>query len=230
MLSKSQEKLIRSLHNKKGREKHGLCLVEGKKVIDMAKDFVVYTFGKDNSKKFKDLVTTDTPQNQAAVAKIPSYSIEDIKKHSVILVLDGIQDPGNLGSILRLCLGFDASLVLVETADPTNPKVIRSSVGAMFQVPWIEISRIEADEFIKSLSRPVYRLERLEKSNNIRKTEFENKIILIAGSEGQGIKLPIEGKSIAINHSNKLESLNVAHAIAIFLFFKNESLSKKLFK
>ena len=141
MLTNSQQKLIKSLHTKKGRQKTDLCLVEGKKNIELAADLIEYTFTKEDTPQFDKLVTTETPQDIAGVAKIPAYKLEDIKKHDCIVVLDNIQDPGNVGTILRLCLGFDAALILINSADPTSPKVIRSSAGAVFQTNWLKSTR-----------------------------------------------------------------------------------------
>jgi len=220
MLSKSQETLIRSLHTKKGRQKSGLCLVEGEKVIQTAGKAVQFRFSKKDSRHFDKLLTTETPQTQAAVANIPAFTMEDLQTKPVILVLDGVQDPGNVGSIFRLCLGFDASLLLIESADPTNTKVIRSSVGSMFQVPWLEIERKKAKKLIESMKRPIYRLEKVYTSKSLKSAlnkKMNQGIILIAGSEGQGIKLTVKGVSIVIPHEKTLESLNVGHALAIAL-------------
>lgn len=216
MLSKNQEKLIKSFHSKKGREKHGLCLVEGQKVIETAAEAVEYTFTRRDSDQFDKLITTETPQDIAGVARIPEWTIDDIKNKPTIIVLDGVQDPGNVGAILRLCLGFNASLVLIESADVTNPKVIRSSVGALFQVPWMKVERDDARQFILDLKRPIYRLEKTDESESFDR-DYEKEIILIAGSEGSGIKVDIKGTSIIIEHDEKLESLNVGHALAIVL-------------
>ncbi len=217
-LSKAQEKMIISLDDKKTRRELGLCLVEGEKVINTARDSVRYTFRKSENENFEKLVTTESPQDIAGVANIPSCTLDDVSSKNVIIVLDGVQDPGNIGTILRLCLGFDASLILIESADPTNSKVIRSSVGAMFRVPWIEVVR---DDFIKIasiLDRKIYRLEKRKNSKPLKNIEFENKIIVIAGSEGSGIKLDIDGTSIYVEHNEKLESLNVANALSILLY------------
>lgn len=221
MLSNSQEKLIRSLHTKKGREKSSLCLVEGVKVIKTANDAVEYTFSKKDTKDFDKLVTTETPQNIAAVASIPNWSLDDIKSHKAIIALDGVQDPGNVGAILRLCLGFDASLILIDSADVTSPKVIRSSVGAMFQVPWMHITAKESAKLLKDLNLPIYRLEKKKGATDIKKSKLKKPLILIAGSEGRGIQSKIKGTSIYIDHNDKLESLNVGHSIAMALFSLN---------
>lgn len=216
MLSQAEEKRIRSLHAKKGRKETGLCLVEGEKNIEAAGDAVEFTFTKEDSVRFEQLVTTDTPQEIAAVAKIPSFSRDDILEAKTIIVLDGVQDPGNVGTILRLCLAFNASLILIESADPASPKVIRSSAGALFHLPWMRMSRAEAHGFLTDLDRPIYRLEKNDASVSIDKMSKEP-IALIAGSEGQGIELTIPGESVAIAHDPRIESLNVGTALAIAL-------------
>jgi TrmH family RNA methyltransferase len=218
MLSNTQEKLIRSLSTKKGREKSGLCLVEGEKVIKTAGDAIEYTFTRNSTDNFDKLVTTETPQNLAAVAKIPNWSLDDIKSHKVIVALDGVQDPGNVGAILRLCLGFNASLILIDSADVTSPKVIRSSVGAMFQVPWMHVTSKESSKLLKDLNLPIYRLEKKKSAVDIKKAKLKKPLILMAGSEGRGIQSRIKGTSIFIDHDDALESLNVGHSLAIALY------------
>ena len=217
MLSKVQEKLIKQLHTKKGRAKHGLCLVEGSKSLATAGDAVEFTFGERDSTSFKDLVTTETPQDVAGVARVPEWGHDDIASAQTVVVLDGVQDPGNVGAIFRLCLGFGASLVLIESADPTNPKVVRSSAGALFDVPYVEYTKKEGLDYVSTLERPVYRLEKTDSSQDVVSLPQDTEIILIAGSEGNGITLPIKGASVSITHSKALESLNVTHALAIAL-------------
>jgi len=221
MLSNAQEKLIRSLATKKGREKSGLCLVEGEKVVKTAGDAIEYTFTNKDTSDFEKLVTTETPQNIAAVASIPKWTLNDIKSNKIIIVLDGVQDPGNVGSILRLCLGFNASLVLIDSADVTNPKTIRSSVGAMFQVPWMHVGEKESAKLIKDFKLPIYRLEKKKGATDIKKAKLKKPLILFAGSEGGGIQSKIKGTSLFINHNETLESLNVGHSIAIALYYLN---------
>lgn len=217
MLSKNQEKLIKSLQTKKGRQKSGLCLVEGEKNIKSTKKFIDFTFSPKDTPNFKKLVTTETPQTLAAVAKTPQFDLKEILIKKVIVVLDNVQDPGNLGTIIRLCLGFEAGLILHQSADPTNPKVIRSSAGAIFQTPWITSTEQEIKEVIKQNKLPVYRLENKKTAKDFGKNKFEKQIVLLAGSEGQGIKIKIKGTSLKINHNKELESLNVANALAISL-------------
>lgn len=219
MLTKNEEKLIKSLHRKKGRKETGLCLVEGQKVIDVAGDAVERVFHPNDSDRYADLVTTEAPQPVAAIAKIPDWTLDNVKEKNRIVVLDGVQDPGNVGAILRLCLGFDAGLIFIESADPTSPKVIRSSAGAMFQAPWVVISRDEAAKTITNLDHQVLRLEKVREGEEIKRTikNAVSKLAIIAGSEGNGIQLDVEAPSIFVGHSDALESLNVANAVAITL-------------
>ncbi len=217
MLSKAQYKLIRSLHTKKGRERSGKCLVESAKVIEVAGTAMDFTFTSDDSEEFRSLVTTESPQGEAGVAFIPKWSLRELEEHPTIIILDGVQDPGNVGTILRLCLGFDAALILIDSVDVTNPKVIRSSVGAIFQVPWKSISRDDITDVIEKLNRPILRLEKTDAAIEVSEATKEPHI-LIAGSEGSGIQLGVDGQSIYIKHDEQLESLNVGHAVAITLF------------
>jgi len=219
MLTRAQEKLIKSLQSKKGRETNGLCLVEGKKVIDMAGELVDFRFTEEDTFAFPSLVTTVTPQLEAAVVHIPEWSEKDLQAKEVIVVLDGVQDPGNVGTILRLCLGFKASLLLIESADVTSPKVIRSSAGAIFLVPWMKVAREDAEGFISKLERPVYRLEKRDGSQLLGQVEMEKPFVLIAGSEGSGIQLAVDAPSVHIGHAAALDSLNVANALAIALHY-----------
>lgn len=218
MLSNTQIKTIKSLHAKKGREKTGLCLVEGEKVIQLAGDAIDFTFTANDMDNFSELVTTETPQTIAAVARIPQWELSDIITGHTIVVLDGVQDPGNVGAILRLCLGFNATLLLIESADVTNPKVIRSSVGALFQVPWLTIPRTEAVATIQNMNLPIFRLEKTPTAESIEVVQSNESCIIVAGSEGSGIQLDIPGQSAMIHHSEILESLNVTHALAIALY------------
>ena len=216
MISIAQEKLIKSLQRKQGREKHRLCLVEGSKLLDLASEYIDFTFKREDTDIFDHLVTTKTPQHIAAVARIPKWSLEDVAKERVV-VLDGVQDPGNVGAIMRLCLGFDAGLVLVESADVSSPKVVRSSVGTLFQIPWIAVKRADMESTLNSFKKPIYRLENSENAKEISEIN-ESNFVLVVGSEGSGIKSNVEGQSINITHSKKLESLNVANALAIALY------------
>lgn len=218
MLTNKQEKLIKSLHTKKGRKESGLCLVEGEKNIEMAQGTIDFTFTENDTENFNRLITTQTPQNAAAVAHIPQHTIEAIEKAHNVVILDAVQDPGNVGTVLRLCLAMDAAVILIESADPANPKVIRSSAGSFFKTPWVQMKREEAEAYIKSSQRQILRLENKQNAISIQDAPKKTKSFLIAGSEGSGITLSVNGQSIHIPHNKELESLNVASALAITLW------------
>ena len=217
VLDKAQERILRDLQTKKGREERGMFIIEGEKFVRDAGDLVEFTFGPRDTNQFREYVSTETPQTVAAVARLPKWTVDDLQKYPTIVVLDGVQDPGNVGTILRACLGFRASLVLIESADPTNPKTVRSSASAILRVPYVTVHRRDAEEFVTSLARPVYRLE-LTQHTILPKDIAPGDVTLIAGSEGQGIRLDIEGASVKIPHQKALESLNVAMAVGMVLY------------
>lgn len=219
MISRGQQRLIRDLATKKKvRAERGLMLIEGEKFVRDNRELIEFSFTDRDVPNYRELVSTETPQGVAAVARIPEWTWEDIAKCSTVVVLDGVQDPGNVGSVLRACLGFDAGLVLLESADPTNPKTVRSSVGAVLATPWKEAKRDEVIDFIASLNRPVYRLEHARDAITPASMFKNGKQVLIAGSEGKGIRLDVPGQSVAIRHARDLESLNVAVATTIVLY------------
>jgi TrmH family RNA methyltransferase len=220
MLSQAQQDRIASLHHRRGREESGLCLVEGEKVVAMAGDYLVRRFTADDVPDFRKLVTTEAPQDVAAIARIPEHSHEALLSAPTLLVLDGVQDPGNVGAVLRLALGFGAAVLLVESADATAPKVVRASAGAFFAVPWRAALRAPTQEWLAALGRPVFRLEGARHGGaapTLSRFGASAPCVLIAGSEGRGILLHTPGESLALSHDPALESLNVGHAIAIAL-------------
>lgn len=216
MLSKTQEKLIKSTHTKKGRQKSGLVLLEGEKLLKEAGDRVELLFDSSDSDHFNDLVTTVTPQMKAGLAKLPYWKLEDVAKKKTVLVLDHIQDPGNIGTILRSALAFDAGLILVECADTGNPKVIRSSAGSLFHAPWVTMKRNEAQEWLSQLEKPLYRFELSPEAIDVSELP-DTGLVVIAGSEGQGIQFETEAPSVKITHNEQLESLNVSVATSLLL-------------
>lgn len=193
-----------------------MFIIEGEKFVREAKHIVEFIFTPKDTHQFLEYVSTESPQMTAAVAKIPQFTLEQVLAYDVVVVLDGIQDPGNVGTVLRACLGFKAALILVESADITNPKVVRASTSALLRVPWVEMKREEAEEVLAELGRKIYRLENRPTASNP-SVIGKGKILLIAGNEGSGIALRITGTSIRIAHEKALESLNVAVATSIVL-------------
>ena len=217
MLTAAQEKLLMQLTTKKGRKERGQFIIEGEKFVRDAGDLVEFIFTTKDTPRFAECVSTETPQDVAAVARMPKNTIDDIEACETIVVLDGVQDPGNVGTILRAALGFGASVLLVESAEVTSPKVVRASASAVLRTPWMAGARYVAAAAMAELRRPVYRLE-LRDGAGLPNDIAKGPCIIIAGSEGKGVTLPVPGTSIMIPHNAALESLNVGVATSIVLY------------
>ncbi len=219
MLTKEERLLIKSLHSAKGREESGLCLVEGQHAIDVAGSYIESTFTEKDTLDFGKLVTLKAEKGIAGLARIPKFTAESIQERDMILVLDGLQDPGNVGTIFRLAFAFDASIILIGGADPVSPKVIRSSTGTMFRVPWQRVQSASQLDHEALHTRSIFRLEKTQNAIPIdKKVNEDQPLALIIGSEGNGIQSTIEGTPIYIPHNDSLDSLNVATATAIALY------------
>ena len=235
MLSKNQIKLITSLQQKKQRFAHQLFFAEGIKGIQelLASNFELvhlYTTQNDfdevsNDKKvlldedeLKKITALATPNTCLAVFKIPSE--KKIIESGLILALDSIRDPGNLGTILRLCdwFGIGQLICSKETVDIYNPKVVQATMGSIARV---NVNYIDLETFISQTQLPVFGT--FMDGTNIYKTDLPQKGIIIMGNEANGISPEIE-KLIKnrltiprFGTLQKTESLNVATATAVIL-------------
>ena len=235
MLSKNQIKLITSLQQKKQRFAHQLFFAEGIKGIQelLASNFELvhlYTTQNDfdevsNDKKvlldedeLKKITALATPNTCLAVFKIPSE--KKIIESGLILALDSIRDPGNLGTILRLCdwFGIGQLICSKETVDIYNPKVVQATMGSIARV---NVNYIDLETFISQTQLPVFGT--FMDGTNIYKTDLPHEGIIIMGNEANGISPEIE-KLIKnrltiprFGTLQKTESLNVATATAIIL-------------
>ena len=235
MLSKNQIKLITSLQQKKQRFAHQLFFAEGIKGIQelLASNFELvhlYTTQNDfdevsNDKKvlldedeLKKITALATPNTCLAVFKIPSE--KKIIESGLILALDSIRDPGNLGTILRLCdwFGIGQLICSKETVDIYNPKVVQATMGSIARV---NVNYIDLETFISQTQLPVFGT--FMDGTNIYKTDLPHEGIIIMGNEANGISPEIE-KLIKnrltiprFGTLQKTESLNVATATAVIL-------------
>ena len=167
----------------------------------------------------------DTPSTVMALCKMEE---EGELKGDKILMLDGVQDPGNLGTIIRSSLAFNVDTIVLspECVDLYNPKVIRSTQGMMFG---INIIRQELEPIIEKLKEqeiPVYgtRVEFGEDVTNL-KDKDKRKYALVMGNEGQGVRreiLDMCDKYLFIDMNDQVESLNVAVATSILLYEFNK--------
>jgi TrmH family RNA methyltransferase len=239
-ISKSKIKLIRSLEQKKHRKEEGIFLAEGPKLIaDLSGVFqccfLVATaewleqnphIGADemivvSAKELSKCSLLQTPQDVLAVFRQPQYQMNrDVVRKSLSLALDDVQDPGNLGTIIRVAdwFGMEHVFCSLGTADVYNPKAVQASMGAIARV---RVHYTSLRELIGSLKDiPVYGT--FVNGENIYKQSLSPNGIIVMGNEGNGISREIEG---LISHRlfipnypperETSESLNVAVATAI---------------
>jgi len=235
MVSKNQIKLITGLQQKKYRNEHQLFLAEGVKVIqELLQSNIVLDHLFETESIFEAVPTAqktlikeadmkrmsalNTPSSCLAVFHIPAPKPIDFK--GLIVALDDIRDPGNLGTIIRLCDWFGVTQLLCskETVDLYNPKVIQATMGSVSRV---QVNYVDLATFISETTLPVFGT--FMDGKNIYKESLPSEGILIFGNEANGISPALEQKiknRIAIPRFGNLqqtESLNVATATAIFL-------------
>lgn len=233
MISKNQIKLITSLKQKKHRTQQGLFVVEGLKTIKelLQSHFVLHSlyttesFNIDakfefliNESELKRISFLTTPNKALAVFKIPKP--KTIENNGLIIALDSVRDPGNLGTIIRLCDWFGVKDLVCshETVDCFNPKVIQSTMGSITRV---NVSYVDLYNFLKSTSLTTYGA--FMEGDTIYKKQLPEQGILIMGNEAHGISKDIEAiidEKISIPRFGDIqatESLNVAAATAILL-------------
>lgn len=235
MISKNQIKLISSLQQKKFRLVNMEFLAEGTKVIHelLNSDFILehlYTteplFDNVNS-NFKTIISESdlkkisalsTPNNCLAVFKIPS--VKPIIEQGLIIALDDIRDPGNLGTILRLCDWFGISQVICseQTVDIYNPKVVQATMGSIAR---LNVSYVDLNVFLQKTTLPVFGT--FMDGSNIYQKNLPKEAIIVMGNEANGISSTVE-KTIKnrltiprFGDLQQTESLNVATATAIIL-------------
>ena len=236
MLSKNQIKIITSLSQKKYRKQHQLFIAEGKKVIeellpnfDLEWLFCVGDLNFKNVDKNKVYQVTETEIKKIsalttatdclAVFRIPEQE-ENQELKGLIVALDDIRDPGNLGTIIRLCdwFGVETLLCSEETVDVYNPKVVQATMGSISRVHVVYGNIVE---ILKTTSLPVFGT--FMEGENIYQKELPKEGIIVMGNEANGISSEIEKiakNKISIPRFGKLqetESLNVATATAIIL-------------
>jgi|SRR5581483_2724103 len=165
---------------------------------------------------FKEIADTKTSQGVIGLFERPRWSADQIlgRRDSIAIALDGVQDPGNVGTIIRLAAAFDAAgvILLPGCADPFGPKAIRASAGAILSVPVASMTR----EALLASNIGLYAADGTA-------AEWEPPAcdaVLIFGGEGGGISrdLRARAKGIAVRTSGRVESLNVAAAAAVLLW------------
>lgn len=242
-------KHIKKLKDKKYREMNKQFIIEGLKLIKEAieenaniKQIVIcdncqntgvipkelmYEIAKYKcvyvtDKVFNSISDVNSPQGILAIIEINDKEKEIDYSQDIIVALDDIQDPGNLGTILRTVdsIGLNQILVSKGTADCYNPKVVRSTMGAIFRVKIIECEDLE--KTLKEIKKHKFKLvvTSLQTENSLYDIDFNKKVIII-GNEANGVEAKIQeisDEKIKIPMLGKTESLNAAVATSIVLY------------
>ena len=225
-ISKAQVKLVKSLQQKKFRDELGLFVAEGDKCVgELRKSFELvhlYREGENATRmEIEQMSGLRAPQGVVGVFK--KRPIEDWKLEigDLVLALDGIQDPGNLGTIIRTCdwFGIHDIFCSLDTADCYNPKVVQATMGALARV---RVHYVDLSAWLKEQSKPI--IGTLLEGKDMYENALPKEGIIVMGNEGNGIsqevrKLithPIRIPSYPKNAETS-ESLNVSIATAIVL-------------
>lgn len=229
-LQNEHVKYWNSLKEKKVRDKERRFLIEGDHLINEAKrqNLIIETISvidstadylvtEDIMKKISS--QTSISYNVAVVRFIPEDSIS-----GNLIILDGIQDPGNLGTIIRSCIAFNFTTIILgdNSVDLYNPKVVRATEGMIFH---INVLRRNLVEFIPTLKNLGYKIVGTDVINgvDINKLKHDD-IALVLGSEGQGMSKSVRelcDEFVYINMNKSCESLNVGVAASILMYEVN---------
>ena len=241
-ISKNKIKWIRSLQLKKNRDEEGVFIVEGEKMVNevissypnlihtliYTPDFQLTNMNLSGESYCVNQLSLD----QASGLKTPNKAIAILKKikttlpteDQLILALDGVQDPGNMGTILRIADWFGINHIICSpsTVEVYNPKVVQSSMGAVLR---INVHYTDLKEYFRKTSMPVFAA--LLQGENIYRTKLSDIGIILLGNEGKGISRELYthvSHQISIPRFGSAESLNVSVAAGIIVSeFKRNS-------
>lgn len=248
--SKSNElvKHIKSLSQKKYREEYGEYLVEGKKMVceaideklNIVKLIICEDLFKEQIKFNGDIEYVDqkvcsylsdtmSPQGIFATIKIPK---QNNNLGNIIFATDDLQDPGNLGTIIRTLdsAGINTLLLSKDSVDPYNPKVIRSTMGAIFRVNIL--TDLNLSDKLKELKANGYKIviTHLDASISHYDLNFDEKLVIVIGNESKGVSDEINGLAdvrVKIPMLGKTESLNASVAASLIAY---ENVRQKISK
>lgn len=241
MLSKSTIKDIKALRQKKYRQKYHKIVVEGtKSVVDVLREDLVkpealyatesWLSGHSDllearqklvsiaeSEELSAISSLTTPQEALLVCTMPEHKLSaEVMASELCLYLDGIRDPGNVGTIFRIAdwFGIKSLFLSPDTADPYNPKVIQASMASLFRTHWMEIDLVS---LLHENSSPVY-VTAMD-GEDIYKADLSTSGLIILGNESTGVRLPsnqqLQRLAIPRHLALGADSLNVAIAAGI---------------
>lgn len=222
------------LKDKKYRDKSNLFFIEGKDIIDEAyknsliKELYVLEGTTVDMNIPVTYVSYDVMKKISDMESVSEYYAvcEKKKEYGIgnkIIILDNVQDPGNLGTIIRSAVAFNFDTVVISknTVDLYNPKVIRSTKGMLFN---INIVVRELEKFISSLDDYIVYGTDVVNGNNIKDEDIPSKLAIVIGNEGRGISDNIKelcDKFVYIDMNSNCESLNASVAASILMYEVN---------
>jgi TrmH family RNA methyltransferase len=228
-LSNEKIKEYTKLNQKKYRDETGMFIIEGTHLVEEAfkNNIVVDAYSLDDKytkvseEVMKKLSNLDTPPKYLAICK----KIEEKDINGNVLVLDGVQDPGNLGTIIRSSIAFNIDTIILsnDSVDLYNTKVLRATEGMVFN---INIIRRNLNDILPTLKYEytIYTTN-VVNGSKLEDIKVNKPFILIMGSEGNGVKENIASyadETVYIPMDNKCESLNVGVATSIILYEFNK--------
>ncbi len=251
-------KALRHLDTPSGRIQAGRYLVEGVRVVGealaaghqlewllvaeggapaaealarRARDLGVEVWSLD-AQVLERLSPTRSSQGLLGVARLPSWSLRDTLGRDLVVVLEGVQDPGNVGTLVRTARAAGAGgAILVGGADPFSPRAVRSAAGTLFQFPVVRLQPERTPEVLAGLESGGHALVTAEAhgGQDLYASTLPPRLALVMGAEVQGIPSPYRDRArlrVSIPLAPGCESLNVAAAAAVLLFeFRRRSLA-----
>ncbi|MFC7321097.1 TrmH family RNA methyltransferase [Halobacillus campisalis] len=236
-LNNPKVKEWKKLQKRKYRRKNGRFIVEGSHLVEEALNSdwdveeIILREGSSldliegvpatyvSHQVFQEIAETETPQGMAAIV---NYKEFPYRQQDFSLLIDSVQDPGNLGTLIRTAdaAGFSQVIIGEGSVDPFNEKVLRSTQGSLFHLPIIQGKLEQYVEAINSEGVPLYAAA-LEGAVPYKKFEPKGRAAIIVGNEGQGIRkelLDLVDDKVYIPIYGQAESLNVAIAAAILMY------------
>lgn len=242
--------LVRDLRLRRGRERRGLALAEGVRLVEeaLAARLVIrhvlaspaleatprgqalkaalraagHTVVEEDDRAFGELAATEHPQGVLAVVEPPEWTLEHVRPgpRAPVLVLDGVQDPGNVGTMVRsaFALGAAGILALPGTAEMTNPKTLRATMGGYFHLPCVPVDEPALRRWAESAGVRVLIAAAAGPSP---RTARGTPLAVVVGNEGAGTRPSLDGwvhGRVGIAMREGAESLNVAVAAGILLY------------
>lgn len=249
-LSRAEERLILALRTRKNRAREGLFLAEGLRVAEdaLAAESVLRLAAVSPSlgdtprgrelhdrlsrltevrnvsdAQLAHLSATESPQGVLLVARTPENSFErvPVRASCTVLVLDGVQDPGNFGTLARAADAFDIALIIAlpGTVDAWNPKAVRAAAGSTFRIPVVEAEYDAAAEWLRTHGFRVIAADAAGES--IERATRAPRMALVVGNEGAGLRdatRTLADEIVSVPMAGRAESLNVALAAGILLY------------